>query len=199
MSYLKGRDLLQRRDELREFIDCRFEKEDEEYRNQIYEWLDNNQYFVDNELFDFFCSTAQNLAAIKILGCSGEKIIEAKHELEKSAQIYVDRVIENSQQAEREFQLLKANLDSVKDRVDGLAVCQDELKEKIIDLLEKLKVEQKNLDEISSGLIDSVSILLAKQKKMLSQTSPSSKFVYNSVVTIIALFGWLAATLILLI
>jgi hypothetical protein len=43
----------------------------------VYRWLLNNQYFVDNELFDFYFCVAQNLAAVEALGGSGEKIVRA--------------------------------------------------------------------------------------------------------------------------
>ena len=52
--------------------------------------------FVDNELFDFYFCVARNIAAVEVLGGSGEKIVKAKTELEESAQAYTTQVIDLS-------------------------------------------------------------------------------------------------------
>ncbi|MGL6344439.1 MAG: hypothetical protein ACRC80_35485, partial [Waterburya sp.] len=83
MSYLRKQSLSQQQDELRELIDERLKNEGKGIRERVYQWLLDNRYFVDNELFDFYFCVAQNIAAVEVLGGSGEKIVKAKKELEE--------------------------------------------------------------------------------------------------------------------
>ena len=73
MTYLKKLTLPQQQQELRELIEQRLSREKPEVKERIYQWLNNNQYFVNNELFDFYFCVAQNIAAVEILGGSGNK------------------------------------------------------------------------------------------------------------------------------
>ena len=74
MSYLRNRTLSQQQYKLRELIEQRLANEETKIRQRVYQWLSDNQYFLDNELFDFYFSVAQNLAAVELLGASGDKI-----------------------------------------------------------------------------------------------------------------------------
>ncbi|MDJ0680790.1 MAG: hypothetical protein QNJ18_13100 [Xenococcaceae cyanobacterium MO_167.B52] len=185
MSYLKKPALSQQQDELRELIDERLKKEEIKIRQRVYQWLCDNQYFTDNELFDFYFCVAQNLAAVEILGASGEKILQAKTELEKSAQIYQTQVIKSSNQM---IQQLENQLSSIKNK-------QDDLEWKLVEMLENLATEHQNLKTISTGLVNSTAVLLKKQKQMLVQSEAARKFAFNSVILawaipVMALLGW---------
>lgn len=189
MSYLRSRTLSQRQNELQTLIDERLENEDERVRKRVYTWLSNNQYFVDNELFDFYCCVAQNLAAVEVLGGSGEKMLLAQRELENSAQACTRQFTNTATQVTEK---LNQQLSSVRDK-------QDHLEDKLTEVLEALAREQENIKSISTGLVDSISAILVQQKKLSASTSSRSRLMYNPVITVIALLGWLAATLILLI
>ncbi|MDJ0534098.1 MAG: hypothetical protein QNJ70_16695 [Xenococcaceae cyanobacterium MO_207.B15] len=190
MSYLKKPALSQQQDELRKLIEQRLQNEEIKTRQRVYQWLCDNQYFTDNELFDFYFCVAQNLAAVEILGASGEKILKAKTELEKSAQVYQTQVINNSNQM---IQQLENQLSSIRKK-------QDDLEWKLVEVLESLAKENQNLKTISRGLVNSTATLLAKQKQMLAQTEAARRFALNSVVLawaipIIVFLGWLAVAL----
>ena len=185
MSYLKKPALSQQQDELRKLIDERLKKQEIKIRQRVYQWLCDNQYFTDNELFDFYFCVAQNLAAVEILGASGEKILQAKTELEKSAQIYQTQVIKSSNQM---IQQLESQLSSIKNK-------QDDLERKLVEVLEDLVTEHQNLKTISTGLVNSTAALLKKQRQMLVQTEAARQFAFNSVILawvipIMALLGW---------
>jgi hypothetical protein len=92
VSYLKKPTLSQQQDELRVWVDERLSNEDSKIRQRVCQWLLDNKYFVDNELFDFYFCVAQNIAAVEVLGGSGEKIVRAKMELEESAEAYTNQV-----------------------------------------------------------------------------------------------------------
>jgi hypothetical protein len=47
VSYLKKPTLSQQQDELRDLIDERLENEESQIKERVYQWLLNNQYFVD--------------------------------------------------------------------------------------------------------------------------------------------------------
>ncbi len=185
MSYLKKPALSQQQDELRELIDERLKKEERKIRQRVYQWLYDNQYFTDNELFDFYFCVAQNLAAVEVLGSSGKNILKAKAELEESAQIYQTQVIKSSNQM---IQQLESQLSSIKNK-------QDDLEWKLVEVLESLAKENQNLQTISTGLVNSTMALLAKQKQMLVQTEAARQFAFNSVIIawaipVMALLGW---------
>ena len=54
MSYFKKQSLPQQQNELRELIEERLQNEESKIRQRVYQWLNDNQYFVDDELFDFY-------------------------------------------------------------------------------------------------------------------------------------------------
>ena len=117
MSYLRSRSLSQQQNELRELIDERLPNEEMEIRQRVYQWLSDNQYFLDNELFDFYFCVAQNLAAVEILGASGEKILKAKTELEQSAQVYATQFVNTAIQMTEQ---LESQLSAVREKQDKL-------------------------------------------------------------------------------
>ena len=96
MSYLKKLTLSQQQNELQKFIEQRLSKEKPEVKERVHQWLCDNQYFADNELFDFYFCVAQNIAAVEVLGGSGEKIVRAKQELEESAEGYTTQIVDIS-------------------------------------------------------------------------------------------------------
>ena len=185
MSYLNKRTLPQQQDELRELIDQRLRNEDVKIRQRVYQWLSDNQYFVDNELFDFYFCVAQNLAAVEILGGSGEKILKAKVELEQSTQVYATQFVNASTQMTGQ---LESQLSAVREK-------QDKLEQKLNEVLEGLATEHQDLKTISTGLVNSTAVLLKKQRQMLVQTEAARKFAFQSVVLawaipVMALLGW---------
>ena len=198
MNYVNGRNLVRQNDELKEFVTQRLVEEDEQIQKRIYQWLSNHQYFLDNELFDFYFCVAQNLAAVEVLGGSGQKIIEAGIELQQSAQSCTDEINKNCQHFNRESEKIQNQLSGLNRELDGIKQNQEQLSGSTVELIEKLNIEQKNLEVISRGLITSVNSLLDKQKKLSSAMRRSNSFIHNSLITVIALLGWLAATLMLL-
>ncbi|WP_019505243.1 hypothetical protein [Pleurocapsa sp. PCC 7319] len=190
MTYLKKPTLLQQQQELQKLIDERLGNEEVKIRQRVYQWLSDNQYFVDDELFDFYFCVAQNIAAVEVLGSSGEKILIAEKELEKSAEAYKNQVVDTSnwihEQLERQLQSILEN--------------QQKLDQTIIQVLEGLTREHENLKAVSTGLVNSISILLKKQRQMLVQTEAARKFAFNSIVLawaipVMALLGWIAILL----
>ncbi len=186
MSYLKSRTLSQQQNELQELIEERLANEEIKIRQRVYQWLSDNQYFVENELFDFYFCVAQNLAAVEILGASGEKILKAKVELEKYAEVYATQFVNASAQMGEQ---MENQLSAVREK-------QDKLERKLNDVLDGLATEHQNLKAISTGLVNSTAVLLKKQKQMLVQTEAARKFAFQSVVLawaipVMALFGWL--------
>ena len=185
MSYVRNRTLSQQQNELKELIEERLPNEETKIRQRVYQWLSDNQYFLDNELFDFYFCVAQNLAAVEVLGASGEKILKAKVELEQSAQIYANQFVNASTQMTEQ---LSSHLSAVKEK-------QDKLEQKLNEVLESLVTEHQNLKAISTGLVNSTAVLLKKQQKMLVQTEAAKKFAFQSVVLawaipVMALLGW---------
>ena len=186
MSYLRSRSLSEKQHELQELIDERLGNEEVKIRQRVYQWLSNNQYFVDNELFDFYFCVSQNIAAVELLGGSGEKIVEAQKKLEKSAQIYATQFFDASTQMTEQ---LESQLSAVSEK-------QDKLEQKLNEILGGLETEHQNLKTISTGLVNSTAILLKKQQQMLIQTEAARKFAFNSVILAwsiptIALLGWI--------
>ncbi len=186
MSYLRSRTLPQQQNELRELIEERLQNEEIKIRQRVYQWLSDNQYFVENELFDFYFSVAQNLAAVEVMGASGEKILKAKTELEKSAQVYATQFINTSTQMTEQLEI---QLFAVREK-------QDQLDQKLNEVLEGMAREHQNLYAISTGLVNSTTALLDKQKQMLVQTETARKYARHSVIVawvipVMALLGWL--------
>ena len=185
MSYLRGQTLAQKQNELRELVEERLSNEEMEIRQRVYQWLIDNQYFLDNELFDFYFCVAQNLAAVEVLGASGQKILQAKVELEKSAMVYATQFVNASNQMGEQ---LESQLSTVGKK-------QDKLEQKLNEVLEGLVTEHQNLKAISTGLVNSTTVLLKKQQQMLVQTEAARQFAFNSVIIawaipIIAVLGW---------
>jgi hypothetical protein len=172
MTYLKKPTLARQQDELRELIDKRLRNEESQVKERVYQWLNDNQYFVDNELFDFYFCVAQNIAAVEVLGGSGEKIVRAKMELEESAEDYTTQIVDTSHWINEQ---LKGQLQSVQKN-------QQKLDTKLIQVLESLTTEHRNLQTISTGLVNSTSVLLNKQQQLVIQTEEAGRFVRLTVI-----------------
>ena len=99
MSYLKKPTLPQQQNQLREFIEQRLQNEETKLKERVYQWLSDNQYFTDNELFDFYFCVAQNIAAVEMLGASGEQIGVAQKELENQ----LNGVLDNQQKLDNKL------------------------------------------------------------------------------------------------
>jgi hypothetical protein len=165
VSYLRKPTLPQQQDELREWIDERLKNEDSKVRQRVYQWLSDNRYFVDNELFDFYFCVAQNLAAVEVLGGSGEKIVKAKIELEEAIEAYTRQVVDTSNWIHEQ---LMGQLQSVQRN-------QQQLDKKLVEVLEGLMREHRNLQTISTGLVNATSVLLKKQQELVIQTEEAGK------------------------
>lgn len=198
MNYLNGRNLVLRSEELEKFLDRHLNTEDVKIRQRIYEWLRDNQYFLDNELFDFYFCVAQNIAAVEVLGGSGQEIIEAGTSLQKSAKICAKQIEENGKYLNQELEKMQVQLNNLDRELDNIRQNQEQISQSSVELIKKFNREQENLEAVSKGLIISVDSLLDKQRKLSIVMKWSKKYVYNSFITIIALIGWLIATLMLL-
>ena len=190
MSYLKKPTLSQQQNELREFVEQRLGKEKPEIKERVSQWLSNNQYFVDNELFDFYFCVAQNLAAVEVLGGSGEKLVKAKMELEESVEAYTTQVVDT-------YNWIHEQLDS---QLRSVLENQRKLDMKLIQVLEGLTQENRNLKTISTGLVNSTSVLLKKQQQLLVQTQEAHDLVGQSVIIawiipVVTLLGCMAVLL----
>ncbi|BAZ45408.1 hypothetical protein NIES4102_24300 [Chondrocystis sp. NIES-4102] len=172
MSYLKKPTLPQQQNELRELVDERLRNEESRIRQRVYQWLNDNQYFVDNELFDFYFCVAQNIAAVEVLGGSGEKIVRAKMELDESVEAYTTQIVDTSNWINEQ---LKGQLQSIQKN-------QQKLDTKLVQVLEGLTKEHQNLQAISTGLVNSTSVLLKKQQELVIQTEEAGRFVRLTVV-----------------
>jgi hypothetical protein len=172
VSYLKKPTLSQQQNELQKWIDERLKNEDSKIRQRVYQWLIDNQYFVDNELFDFYFCVAQNMAAVEVLGGSGEKIVRANMELEKSAEAYTTQVVDVSHWITEQLE----------GQLQGVQQNQQKLDTKLIQVLEGLTQEHCNLQTISTGLLNSTSVLLNKQQQLVIQTEEAGRFVRLTVV-----------------
>ena len=187
MTYLKKPTLPQQQNELREFIEQRLSEEKPEIKQRVYQWLNDNQYFVDNELFDFYFCVAQNIAAVEVLGGSGEKIIKVKAELEESAEAYTTQIVDTSNWINEQL----------KSQLDNIQLNQHNLDTKLIEVLEGLARQQQNLQTVSTGLVNSTSVLLKKQKQLVNQTEAATKHTRQSLMTawilpIVTLLGYMA-------
>jgi DNA repair exonuclease SbcCD ATPase subunit len=190
VSYLRKPTLPQQQDELQELIDERLKNEEIRIRQRVYQWLNDNRYFVDNELFDFYFCVAQNISAVEVLGGSGEKIVKAKMELEESVEAYTTQVVDTSNWINEQ---LTGQLQNVQKN-------QQKLDTKLLEVLEGLAKEHRNLQAISTGLVNSISTLMARQRQLLVQTETARKFAFQSVIIawiipVMALLGWLAILL----
>ncbi len=172
MTYLKKPTLPQQQDELRELIAERLRNEEIRIRQRVYQWLNDNQYFVDNELFDFYFCVAQNIAAVEMLGGSGEKIVRAKLELEESVEAYTTQIVDTSNWINEQ---LKGQLQNVQKN-------QQKLDTRLVQVLEGLTKEHRNLQTISTGLVNSTSVLLRKQQQLVLETEATSKYAHQTVI-----------------
>jgi hypothetical protein len=123
-------------------------------------------------LFDFYFCVAQNIAAVEVLGGSGEKIVRAKIELEKSVETYTTQIVDTSNWINEQ---LKGQLQTVQQN-------QQKLDTRLIQVLERLTTEHRNLQTISTGLVNSTSVLLKKQQELVIQTEEAVRFVRLTVV-----------------
>jgi hypothetical protein len=172
VSYLKKLTLSQQQDELRELIDERLRNEESQVKERVYRWLLDNRYFVDNELFDFYFCVAQNIAAVEVLGGSGEKIVRAKLELEESVEAYTTQIVDTSNWINEQ---LMGQLQSVQRN-------QQQLDTKLVQVLEGLTTEHRNLQTISTGLVNATSVLLKKQQQLVIQTEEAGRYARLTVV-----------------
>ena len=191
MTYLKKPTLTQQQNELRVLIDERLNGEDSKVKERVYQWLSNNQYFVDNELFDFYFSVAQNIAAVEVLGGSGEKIVKAKTELEELAKAYTTQIVDTSNWINEQ---LKSQLDNIQKN-------QQKLDTKLIEVLSVLAREQQNLQTVSTGLVNSTSVLLKKQKQLVIQTEAARRYAHQTmmiawIIPVVTLLGCMGVLLV---
>lgn len=175
MTYLKKPTLARQQDELRELIDKRLRNEESQVKERVSQWLLDNRYFVDNELFDFYFCVAQNIAAVEVLGGSGEKIVRAKKELEESVEAYTTQIVDTSHWINEQ---LKGQLQSVQKN-------QQQLDKKLVEVLEGLMREHRNLETISTGLVNATSVLLKKQQELVIQTEDAGKAARTTVVLVV--------------
>ena len=171
MSYLKKPGLPQQQNELRKLIDERLNNENLQVKERVYQWLSDNQYFVDNELFDFYFCVAQNIAAVEVLGGSGEKIVKAKIELSESVEAYTTQIVDTSNWINEQL----------KGQLDNIQLNQQQLDTKLIQAIEGLAIREQNLQRISTGLVNSVSVLIKKQQQLVSQTELAKRYVRETV------------------
>jgi len=183
MTYLKKPTLPQQQNELKELIDKRLKNEESKVKGRVYQWLNNNQYFVDNELFDFYFCVAQNIAAVEVLGCSGEKIVKARSELSESVEAYTAQIVDTSNWINEQ---LKGQLDNIQQN-------QQNLDTKLIEVLSGLAREHQNLQTVSNGLVNSTSVLLKKQKQLVIQTEAARRYAHQTV-----MIAWIIPVLTLL-
>ena len=186
MTYLKKPTLPQQQNELQELIDERLQNKESKVRQRVYQWLNDNQYFIDNELFDFYFCVAQNIAAVEVLGGSGEKIVKAKIELEESVEAYTTQVVDTSNWINEQ---LKGQLDNIQQN-------QQKLDIKLTDVLSGLAREHRNLQTVSNGLVNSTSVLLKKQKQLVIQAEIITRHIHQTVViagimTVTTLLGFI--------
>ena len=183
MRGLKKPTLSQQQQELRELIDERLKNEDSEVKERVDQWLNDNQYFIDNELFDFYFCVAQNIAAVEVLGGSGEKIVKAKTELDESVEAYTTQIVDTSNWINEQ---LKSQLQNIQKN-------QQNLDTKLIEVLSGLAREHRNLQTVSTGLVNSTSVLLKKQKQLVIQTEAARKYAHQTV-----MIAWILPVLTLL-
>jgi hypothetical protein len=175
MTYLKKPTLARQQDELRELIDKRLRNEESQVKERVSQWLLDNRYFVDNELFDFYFCVAQNIAAVEVLGGSGEKIVRAKKELEESVEAYTTQIVDTSNWINEQ---LMGQLQNVQRN-------QQQLDKKLVEVLEGLMREHRNLETISTGLVNATSVLLKKQQELVIQTEDAGKAARTTVVLVV--------------
>ena len=118
-----------------------------------------------------------------MLGGSGEKIVKAKTELEASVEAYTTQIVDTSNWIN---ELLKNQLDNVQKN-------QQKLDTKLIEVLSGLARERQNLQTVSTGLVNSTSVLLKKQKQLVIQTEAARRYAHQTV-----MIAWIIPVLTLL-
>jgi hypothetical protein len=73
---------------------------------------------------------------------------------------------------------------------------------KLVEVMKGLTTEHQNLKAISTGLVNSISVLLKKQKQLLVQTQAASESAWQSVIIawiipVITLLGCMAVLLLI--
>jgi hypothetical protein len=158
--------LSQRQNELKKLLDEKLKNYSALRKNRVYDWLNDNQYFVDDELFDFYLCVAQNLAATEELSECGLEINQAKKELELAAEAYKKKIIETSLEvaAKQEYSLKKIQS----------------------KMVHKSQLEHQKLLEVSTRLFNANVMLMAKQKKLLSETKEATTASRNTIFMAVA-------------
>jgi hypothetical protein len=158
--------LSQRQNELKKLLDEKLNNYSALRKNRVYNWLNDNQYFVDDELFDFYLCVAQNLAATEELSECGLEIIQAKQELELAAEAYQQNIIETSLEVAAKQEYLLKKIQS--------------------KMVHKSQLEHQKLLEVSTRLFNANVMLMAKQKKLLSETETATTASRNTIFMAVA-------------
>jgi hypothetical protein len=170
---------------LQTWIEERLQTEPEVIRQRAYEWLTNNHYFLDNELFDFYFSVAQNIAAVEALNRSDVSLLQAKREMEQAANAVASQIVEASDRA----------VEHIDTQIQKVNQSQDNLGQKLEDVLAQLVTERQNLQTISTGLVSTSSTLLKEQKKVVTHVEKVREMALTAVgwgyaIPIMALVSW---------
>lgn len=164
--------LAEQQAELQVWIEERLKSESVSTRQRVCQWLSNNGYFIDNELFDFYLSVAQNIAAVEVLGGSGTQLLRAKAELDDSARYYAAQVINTTTQMTQQTE----------HQLQAVVQSHSQIEQKLDEVLAGLAAEHQHQQAIATELVRSSSTLLAKQKQMLFQTEAARKRAFDSVI-----------------
>lgn len=138
-------------------------------------------------MFDFYFCVAHNIAAVEVLGGSGEKIVKAKIELSESIEAYTNQIVDTSNWINEQ---LKSQLQNIQQN-------QHNLDTKLIEVLSGLGRERQNLQTVSTGLVNSTSVLLKKQKQLIIQTEAARRYAHQTmmiawILPVITLLGCMA-------
>jgi predicted nucleic acid-binding Zn-ribbon protein len=101
-----------------------------------------------------------------------EKIVRAKLELEESVEAYTTQIVDTSNWINEQ---LMGQLQSVQKN-------QQKLDTKLVEVLEGLMKEHRNLQTISTGLVNATSVLLKKQQELVIQTEEAGRYARLTVV-----------------
>jgi hypothetical protein len=110
--------------------------------------------------------------------------------LEESAEAYTTQVVDVSNWITEQLE----------GQLQGVQQNQRKLDTKLVQVLEGLTTEHQNLQTVSTGLVNSTSVLLNKQQQLVIQTEEAGRFVRLTVVLagivlIITLLGCMAILL----
>lgn len=170
MSYNSRRTITSQQADLQTAISERLKNESALTQQRVCDWLSNNYYFPDNELFDFYLCVAQNIAAIEELGRADGRLVQAQAEIQQTAE-------------------------QIETRLNSVNQCHKNLEQKLEDVLTQLTAERQNLHALSTGLVNAVSTILKLQKQVLQGTEAAKKIFLKSsafiyAIPIAALLGW---------